>query len=136
MSSRGRVSGGVTGPLRITLLLCATEVLGLAGIATFAALLPTFIQTWRLSNTQAGWLSAVYYGAYVTAVPLLTAWTDRQDAKRILSGGLVIGALASLGFAWAATGFWSALALRFFSGISLAGIYMPGLKLLSDHVEG
>jgi MFS family permease len=126
----------VTGPRRITLLLCATEVLGLAGLATFAALLPTFIQTWRLSNTQAGWLSAVYYGAYVIAVPLLTAWTDRQDAKRILFGGLVIGALASLGFAWMAAGFWSALGLRFLAGISLAGIYMPGLKLLGDHTEG
>ncbi len=122
-------------PLRITLLLCATEVLGLAGLATFSALLPTFIQTWQLSNTQAGWLSAVYYGAYVIAVPILTAWTDRQDAKRILCIGLISGALASLGFAWA-NGIWTAMVLRFLAGISLAGIYMPGLKLLSDHIEG
>ncbi len=126
----------MTNPLRITLLLCATEVLGLAGLATFSALLPTFIQIWEMSNTQAGWLSAVYYGAYVVAVPLLTAWTDRWDAKRILLYGLIIGAAASLGFAWAATGFWSALILRFLAGVSLAGIYMPGLKLLSDHTEG
>jgi MFS family permease len=28
------------------------------------------------------------------------------------------------------------MALRFLAGISLAGIYMPGLKLLSDHTEG
>jgi MFS family permease len=125
-----------TSPWRITLLLCGTEVLGLAGLATFSALLPTFIQDWALSNTQAGWLSAVYYGAYVIAVPLLTAWTDRRDAKRILLGGLAIGALASLGFAWTASGFWSALILRFFAGIGLAGIYMPGLKLLGDHTEG
>ncbi len=122
-------------PLRITLILCATEVLGLAGIATFSALLPTFIQTWHLSNTQAGWLSAVYYGAYVVAVPVLTAWTDRWDAKRILCIGLIIGALACLGFA-RANGIWSAMILRFLAGISLAGIYMPGLKLLSDHTEG
>ena len=126
----------MTKPLRITLLLCGAEVLGLAGLATFSALLPTFIQTWELSNTQAGWLSAVYYGAYVIAVPLLTAWTDRADARRILLFGLIIGALASLGFAWAAAGFWSALILRFLAGVSLAGIYMPGLKLLSDHTEG
>jgi len=122
--------------LRITLLLCGTEVLGLAGLATFSALLPTFIQAWELSNTQAGWLSAVYYGAYVIAVPLLTAWTDRRDAKRILFFGLITGAMASLGFAWAATGFWSAMILRFLAGVSLAGLYMPGLKLLSDHTEG
>jgi MFS family permease len=128
--------GEVTRPLRITLLLCGAEVLGLAGLATFAALLPFFMNAWALSNTRAGWLSAVYYGAYVVAVPVLTAWTDRRDAKKILLFGLFIGALASLGFAWAARGFWSALILRFMAGVSLAGIYMPGLKLLSDHTEG
>ncbi len=123
-------------PLRVTLLLCAAEVLGLAGLATFASLLPFFMQSWDLTNTQAGWLSAVYYGAYVVMVPLLTALTDRRDARSILLIGLLIGGLASLGFAWGAAGFWSALILRFLAGVSLAGIYMPGLKLLSDHTEG
>ncbi len=123
-------------PLQVTLLLCAVEVLGLAGLATFASLLPFFMKTWSLSNTQAGWLSAIYYAAYVIMVPILTAVTDRRDARNILRVSLLIGALASLGFAWSAQGFWSALVLRFLAGVSLAGIYMPGLKLLSDHTEG
>lgn len=123
-------------PLQVTLLLSAAEVTGLAGLATFASLLPFFKQTWSLSNTQAGWLSAIYYGAYVVSVPLLTVRTDRSDAKKILLLSLVIGAAASLGFAWTATGFWSGLFWRFWAGVSLAGIYMPGLKLLSDHTEG
>lgn len=122
--------------LHVTLLLCGVEVLGLAGLATFASLLPIFKQSWNLSNTQAGWLSAVYYGAYVVAVPLLTARTDRRDAKRVLIISLIIGGLASLGFAWGAVGFRTALCWRFLAGISLAGVYMPGLKLISDHTQG
>jgi MFS family permease len=118
------------------LLLCAAEVLGLAGLATFASLLPFFMQAWSLTNTQAGWLSAIYYAAYVVMVPILTAVTDRRDARNVLLISLLVGALASLGFAWGAQGFWSALVLRFLAGVSLAGIYMPGLKLLSDHTEG
>jgi MFS family permease len=89
-----------------------------------------------LSNVQAGWLSAVYYGAYVLAVPLLTVLTDRRDARGILLFGLLTGVAAALGFAWLAEGFWSALVFRFLAGVSLAGVYMPGLKLLSDHVAG
>lgn len=123
-------------PLQVTLLLCAAEVLGLAGLATFASLLPFFMQNWNLTNIQAGWLSAVYYGAYVVMAPLLTATTDRRDARSILLISLLVGGLASLGFAWWAAGFWSALILRFLAGVSLAGIYMPGLKLLSDHTKG
>lgn len=127
---------GPMSPLRITLALCGAEILGLAGFATFASLLPHFLEIWDLSHTQAGWLSAIYYGAYVLAVPLLTAGTDRLDARRILLAGILLGTLAALGFAWAARGFWSALVFRLLAGVSLAGIYMPGLKLLSDHVEG
>ena len=123
-------------PLQVTLFLCAAEIFGLAGLATFASLLPHFISTWNLTGTQAGGLSAVYYGAYVVAVPLLTALTDRRDARVILIFGLSLGAVAAFGFAWVAGGFWSALVLRFLAGISLAGVYMPGLKLLSDHTEG
>lgn len=123
-------------PLRVTLLLCTVEVLGLAGLATFPSLLPFFKQSWALSNTQAGWLSAIYYGAYVVTVPVLTARTDRQDAKKILLFSLFIGTAAAIGFSMAAAGFWSALFWRFWAGVSLAGIYMPGLKLLSDHTEG
>lgn len=125
-----------TAPLRVTLLLCGVEILGLAGLATFAALLPFFLEAWQLSNVQAGWVSAVYYGAYVAAVPLLTVLTDRRDARGILVFSLLIGAAAALGFAWLASGFWSALIFRFLAGVSLAGVYMPGLKLLSDHAEG
>jgi MFS family permease len=122
--------------LRVTLLLCGVEILGLAGLATFAALLPFFLEAWGLSNVQAGWLSAVYYGAYVLAVPLLTVLTDRRDARGILLFGLLTGVAAALGFAWLAEGFWSALVFRFLAGVSLAGVYMPGLKLLRDHVAG
>lgn len=123
-------------PAPLTFLLCLAEILGLSGLATFSALLPSFMQDWALTNTRAGWLSAIYYGAYVVAVPILTMLTDRRDARKILLFGLGIGAAAALGFAALAAGFWSALGLRFLAGISLAGIYMPGLKLLSDHIEG
>ena len=121
---------------RITLTLCLVEVLGLMGITTFPALLPTFQRAWQLSNTEAGWISAVYYAGYITAVPYLTGATDRFDARRILLIGTALGFVSSLAFALFADGFWSAACFRFFAGISLAGIYMPGLKIISDHTEG
>jgi MFS family permease len=70
------------------------------------------------------------------SVPVLTGITDRIDARRIMGCGAFLGILTALGYALIARGFWSALMLRFLSGISLAGIYMPGLKVVSDHTEG
>ncbi|MGB5620272.1 MAG: MFS transporter [Desulfobacterales bacterium] len=121
---------------RVTYTLCLVEVLTLIGIATFPALLPTFIGAWQLSNTEAGWITAVYYAGYMISVPVLVSITDRLDARRVVLLGALGGTISALGFALFATGFWTAVLFRLLSGISLAGIYMPGLKLLGDHTEG
>ena len=121
---------------RLILVLCTAEVAGMAGFATFPALLPTFLAEWRLSNTEAGWISGIYYLGYVGLVPVLVSLTDRVDPRRIYLGAMALSTVATLAFGLAATGFWSALGLRVLAGVGLAGTYMPGLKILSDHIEG
>ncbi len=125
-----------TSPYRLTLAVCLAEILGLTSIAAFPALLPTFQTQWGLNNTEAGWISAAYYAGYMVLVPVLAGVTDRFDARRIMALGALLGVVSALGYAIGARGFWSALALRFLAGVSLAGIYMPGLKVVSDNTEG
>jgi MFS family permease len=114
--------------------VCAAEVLTMLGFSTFAALLPSFKQGWQLSNTDAGWISAIFFAGYTLAVPILVSLTDRVDPKRIYLLSAVLAGTAGLGFAVFAEGFWSALLFRGLAGIGLAGTYMPGLKALSDHI--
>jgi MFS family permease len=121
---------------RHTLIVCLAEIFGLSSIAAFPALLPTFKAQWQLSHTALGWISAAYYAGYMIFVPILAGVTDRIDARKIMCAGSIFSILTALGYAFTAQGFWSALVLRFLAGISLAGIYMPGLKLVSDHTEG
>ena len=121
---------------RLTVVICIAEIVGMASFATFPALLPTFKGLWSLSNTEAGWISSAYYLGYLAGVPLLTAWTDRRDARRIVLAFTVLGGLSSLAFAILANGFETALVLRFLGGLGLAGTYMPGLRLVADRAEG
>lgn len=123
-------------PVRLTVTLCLAEVLGMAGFATFAALLPGFLDLWTLSKTDGGWLNGVFFGGYVAAVPVLVTLTDRLAPKRIYLVSMALTALAGLGFAGLAQGFWSALVLRFVAGVGLAGTYMPGMKILGDRLAG
>jgi MFS family permease len=116
--------------------MCAAQACAQIGAFGVAALLPTLITTWSLSNTEAGWISGIYYAAYTLVVPLLSSLTDRVDPKRVYLGSVALTALAFAGFAWVATGFWSALAFRALMGAGWAGSYMPGLKALSDLAEG
>jgi MFS family permease len=116
--------------------MCAAQACAQIGAFSVAAVLPTLISVWALTNTEAGWLGGIYYAAYTLTVPLLSSLTDRVDPKRIYLGSVAVTAVAFAGFAWTATGFWSALAFRALMGAGWAGSYMPGLKALSDLTEG
>src|SRR5437016_3370309 len=116
--------------------MCAAQACAQIGAFSVAALLPTLISAWSLSNTEAGWISGIYYAAYTIVVPLLSSLTDRVDPKRVYLGSVALTAVAFAGFAWVATGFWSALVFRALMGAGWAGSYMPGLKALSDLAEG
>jgi MFS family permease len=116
--------------------MCAAQACAQLGAFSVAALIPALIPAWSLSNTEAGWISGIYYAAYTLVVPLLSSLTDRVDPKRIYLGSVALTALAFAGFAWIATGFWAALVFRALMGVGWAGSYMPGLKALSDLAEG
>ncbi len=116
-------------------LMCLAQVLLVLSISIFATLLPEFRSAWQLSNTEAGWISAMFFAGYTVAVPFLVSLTDRKDPKVIYLLSAGFGGAASFGFAWLAQGLWSALFFHAMIGIGVAGTYMPGLKALSDHIE-
>ena len=106
------------------------------GAATFPALLPTFIAEWGLTKTNAGWLNGIYYIGYLGSVPVLLSLTDRVSARKIYYLCMALTLVANAGFAFLVEGFWTAFVFRIIAGIALAGTYMPGLKLMSDHLRG
>ncbi len=121
---------------RLALSLCLLEMAGMAGTMTLPALLPHYIPAWSLTGTEAGWLTGVAQLGYVLAVPFLVTWTDRVDPRRIYIASTLLAALSLAGFALLADDFWTALLFRALGGVGLAGTYMPGLRILNDHLTG
>jgi MFS family permease len=126
----GKLSGG-----RLVALMCAAEMLCMAGFATYPALLPVLRADWGLSNTAAGFVGGILFLGYVVAVPVLTSLTDRIDAKRVYLVSCLIAAAGSAVFASLAQGFVGALFAQALFGIGFAGVYMPGLKAMSDRID-
>lgn len=116
--------------------MVTAQVLTQIGAFTLPALLPVYIDRWSLSGTEAGWLIGIFFAAYVPAVPLLLALTDRVPARRIYLVGTGATALAHLGFGLLADDVWSGLGFRALAGIGWAGAYMPGLKAIADPLTG
>jgi MFS family permease len=123
-------------PWRLTLLLCLAETLNMAGYAGVSALLPELRVAWQLGNAEIGVVEGAFSLGYVAAVTLLVTWTDRRDPRTIYLVSTAIGIVALCGLAFVATDLVSAALFRFLAGISLAGTYMPGLKMLTDRIEG
>jgi MFS family permease len=120
---------------RIVVLVCVAQVLVQIGAFFWPALLPGLTTLWGLTNSEAGWITAGFYGAYICAVPILVTLTDRIDAKLVYLCGVAATVIGHLFFAFLTDGFWSAFLARAITGIGWAGTYMTGLKLLADKVD-
>ncbi|MDA1101796.1 MAG: MFS transporter [Proteobacteria bacterium] len=124
------------GAARLVALICTAQVLAQVGAYAWPALLPEFIPRWQLDYSEAGWITASFYLAYMLSVPILVTLTDRIDPRRVYMFGVGCTVVGHLLFALYADGYWSATLARSIAGIGWAGTYMTGLKLLADRVEG
>lgn len=101
---------------------------------SFAGALPLIQADWGLSNAQAGAIQAARQAGYVLAVLLLSSLTDYVRVERLIAASALWAALSNLAFAQLARGVSSGMVLQALTGAGVAGIYMPGMKLISQRV--
>ncbi|MFT3717540.1 MFS transporter [Pseudorhodoferax sp.] len=89
-------------------------------------------RAWGLGASGIGWLTGAVQLGFIlgTLVLALAGLADRFAASRIFVASAVLGAACNLGFAFLATGLASGMAFRFCVGLSLAGVYPLGMKLI------
>ena len=94
------------------------------------------IRSWGITPSDIGTLTnAVQLGFIVgTLLFALTGLADRFAASRIFAVCAVLGAGFNAAFAWLATDMASGLVLRCAVGLSLAGVYPLGMKLVVSWV--
>ena len=87
---------------------------------------------WGLSPADLGSLTSAVQLGFITGTFLFSfsGLADRYAASRIFAVCAVAGAAANAGFALFATGMGDAWAYRFATGVAIAGIYPPGMKLV------
>jgi MFS family permease len=125
-------------PARQLALLALAQVLAMALWFSATAVLPTLRRAWDLSPTGAAWLTAaVQLGFVVGALgSALTNLPDVVPPRRMLWVSALAGAAANLVLAVAVGSIGPALVLRFVTGVCLAGVYPPGMKIAAGHVSG
>jgi predicted MFS family arabinose efflux permease len=115
--------------------MCIAQVCNLLPHVVVPAIMAQHLMPlWHLSAAQAGLMASAYAFGYMLAVPVLTALTDRFDARGILLAGSAVSGLATIAFGLFADGLLSASLIWAVAGAGFGGAYMPGLKALTDRL--
>jgi MFS family permease len=119
---------------RTRMLAVATGTLLLSVLVWFnySAVLPLIVDDWGLSGTDAGVIFGAFQAGYMLAIIPMGMLADRYSPRPVVAVGAVGTGVASLAFAGAADGFLVGTALRFLGGMAMAGIYVPGMRFVSD----
>ncbi len=133
-ASASSTATGDTHPARwrmLALLACA-ELLGMSLWFAASAVSAQYRVLWSLSESQSGWLTTIVQLGFVIGTALLATLNivDVVPSARLFSIGAVAGALANVLLLFA-PGFRTALVFRLLTGVSLAAVYPPAMKMIS-----
>jgi MFS family permease len=115
--------------------LSATQAGALLVFMNYAGALPLLQADWGLSNSQAGTIQSAGQVGYLLAVLAVSPLTDFIDSKKFIVGGALWAGAANLLFVGLARDTVSASILRALVGVGIAGIYMPGMKLIAGKID-
>jgi len=109
------------------------ELLGMSLWFTASAVAPQIAKEWRLSAGTTSWLTLAVQLGFVagTLISAIGNLPDIISVRRLFAASALAGAITNALFAWLAHDAATAIALRFATGVFLAGVYPPGMKIIA-----
>ncbi len=108
----------------------------LAGATWFSgtAAIPALRREWGLGDAQAAWLTIGVQLGFITGTLIYAVLNiaDVFNARRVFLVSASSCAAFNAGFAWLAHGLAAAVLFRFLTGVTLAGVYPVGMKIVAS----
>lgn len=118
---------------RALVLLSLAELLGMSLWFSAAAVVPSLRVEWNLSESSVGWLTIAVQLGFVCGT-LLSAFLNLPDVlsvRYLFAISALAGALTNAAFGSFAHDAQTGMVLRFLTGMFLAGVYPPGMKIMA-----
>ena len=98
-----------------------------------SAVVPELREAWGLGDAGAAWLTMSVQLGFVTGAVLsaLLTLADIWSPRWLIAGSAALGAAATTAIAAFSTDMATAIPLRFVTGVALAGVYPPGMKIVA-----
>lgn len=111
---------------------CASRVFNGLVFMTYPAALSVLRHEWGMSAVQAGAIASGFQIGYAVSLVVFSSVADWISSKKIYLWSMFAAGISSLGFAFFARDFISALLLYTLVGITLGGTYTVGIMILAD----
>jgi MFS family permease len=121
------------GRWRALVLLSLAELLGMSLWFSAAAVVPALRHEWNLGDASVSWLTIAVQLGFVGGT-LLSAFLNLPDVlsvRYLFAASAFAGALTNAAFGAFAHNAQTAIVLRFLTGMFLAGVYPPGMKIMA-----
>ncbi len=119
---------------RILALLSIAELLAMSLWFSGSAVVPALRSDWTLSASSANWLTIAVQLGFVCGT-LLSAFLNLPDiisTRYLVAVCGLAGATTNVIFGYFAQGAGLGITMRFLTGLFLAGVYPPGMKMLAS----
>jgi len=118
---------------RALVLLSIAELLGMSLWFSGSAVVPALSVEWHLSPSQISWVANAVQLGFVAGT-LFSATLNLPDVistRHLFAVSAFLGAVVNWVFGLYVVDPTTAIALRFVTGICLAGVYPPGMKIMA-----
>ena len=114
-------------------VLSLAELLALSLWFSASAVLPALRREWALGDAGSAGLTIAVQLGFITGTlgAALANLPDVWPARRVMVAGTLVGAAANAWLALGVEGLAGALALRFVTGVAMAGAYPPAMKIMA-----
>jgi MFS transporter, DHA1 family, multidrug resistance protein len=116
---------------RIFSILALATFTGMLGMTIIIPLIPIYMERLTLSPIWVGVIFAVFSGTRLILAPIIGRLSDRRGRKYFLVIGLLLSALASLGYIWASAD-WHLVLVRILHGAASGMVYPIAMSYLGD----
>jgi MFS family permease len=123
--------------LRVLVLVAMAELLAMSLWFSATAAAPELAAEWGLTPAETAWLTIAVQLGFVAGALVSSALTlsDVVRPRYLFAGSAVAGAVFTAAIAGLVDAAVPAIALRFLTGVALAGVYPPGMKILAGWFE-
>jgi MFS family permease len=122
-----------SGRRRALALVATAELLAMSLWFSATAAAPELAAAWGLGPAETAWLTTAVQLGFVAGAALSSVLTlsDAVAPRRLFAVSALVGAGLTAAIAAFVTTAGAAIGLRFLTGVALAGVYPPGMKILA-----